>query len=77
MTKDEIWKAFLVDYPHFADGDSVVKLKSRGLQRLLDNAWDEGRDEGHTKGVADGRALESMENAKKLKSHPFGGLFGK
>ena len=46
MTKQELWEAFLAEHPQFTDEESVVKLKSRGLKRLTDQAWDEGFEQG-------------------------------
>jgi len=46
MTKSEIWQAFLDQYPQFEGDESIVKLKARGLKRLIDQAWDEGQAEG-------------------------------
>jgi hypothetical protein len=43
MTKDELWQIFIEAYPTAADPEFVVKLRARGLRRLLDQAWDEGR----------------------------------
>ena len=42
MNKQELWDAFLDRYPQAKDEEYVIKLKSRGLRRLLEQAWDEG-----------------------------------
>ncbi len=72
MTKDEIWNALLERHPDFKDEEFVVKLRARGLRRLIDQAW----DEGHSKGVENGKALESMHRDAAPKSDPFQDLFG-
>ncbi len=72
MTKDELWKALLERYPDFKDEEHIVKQRSRGLRRLMDQAW----DEGHAKGVENGKALESMRAAAERKNNPLSGLFG-
>ena len=71
MNKDELWKALLERYPEFADEEYIVKQRSRGLRRLLDQAW----DEGHAKGVENGKAIESMRRDAERKKNPFEGLF--
>jgi len=65
MNKQELWDAFLAQHPQFKDEESIVKLKSRGLKRLTDQAWDEGFERG--KAVA-----KAIHELSKL-----GGLFGK
>jgi len=72
MTKQALWEAFIERYPQFKDGDSVVKLKSRGLRRMIDQAW----DEGHAKGVRNGRPLEKTDNDKRKPENLFGGFGG-
>ena len=42
MNKQELWDAFINRYPQAKDDEYVIKLKSRGLRRLLEQAWDEG-----------------------------------
>jgi hypothetical protein len=71
MTKEELWNAFLDRYPQFKDDESIVKQTSRGLRRMIDQAW----DEGHAKGVANGRALEARESAARASKDPFSGFF--
>lgn len=71
MTKEELWSAFLQRYPQFQDEESIVKQTARGLRRIIDQAW----DEGHAKGVANGRALEAMDNDRRKKDSPFGAFF--
>lgn len=46
MNKTELWNAVVERYPEFKDENFVVKQRARGLRRLLDQAWDEGRDAG-------------------------------
>jgi hypothetical protein len=72
MTKDELWAALVERYPEFKDEEYIVKQRARGLKRILDQAW----DEGHAKGLANGKALEQLRNASEAKKNPFGGLFG-
>ena len=42
MNKQELWEAFVERYPQSKDDEYVIKMKSRGLRRLLNQAWDEG-----------------------------------
>jgi len=74
MNKEELWDAFLKRYPQFKEDETLVKMKPRGLRRLIDQAW----DEGHEKGLVNGKALESMKNAASAKKDPFGvgNMFG-
>ncbi|MFA6043353.1 MAG: hypothetical protein WC718_00085 [Phycisphaerales bacterium] len=71
MTKQELWEAVCVRYPDFRDEEHVVRQRARGLRRLLDQAW----DEGHEKGVANGKALEAMRRDAEVKKNPLAGLF--
>jgi len=66
MTKQQLWDAFLTQHPQFKEEESIVKLKSRGLKRLTDQAWDEGFERG--KEVA-----KVIYDLQKLGS----GIFGK
>ena len=72
MNKEELWNAVCAKYPDFKDEEHIVKQRSRGLKRLLEQAW----DEGHEKGVANGKALESMRRDAEAKKNPFDGIFG-
>jgi hypothetical protein len=68
---DELWSAVVTRYPEFANDEHVLQQRARGLKRLLQQAW----DEGHSKGVANGRALEAMERDRKPAPTPGSGLF--
>ena len=57
MNKDELWAAFLEQSPKCEEGDFVVSLRSRGLERLLRQAWDEGFQHGK-----DAQRRESVED---------------
>ena len=74
MTKQDLWDAFLAQHPQFKDEESIVKLKSRGLKRLTDQAWDEGYERG--KSVS--KALYDLANLGKKNQDPFdfGSMFG-
>ena len=71
MDKTELWEAVCDRYPEFKDDEHIVKQRARGLRRLLEQAW----DEGHKKGVANGKALESMRRDAERKKHPFSPLW--
>lgn len=43
MTKSEMWEACCAKYPEWRDDEHIVKLKARGLKRLLMQAMDEAR----------------------------------
>ena len=46
MNKEQIWLGFLEQAPKAVDPEFVIKLRSRGLKALLDQAYDEGFEQG-------------------------------
>lgn len=71
MTSSEMWAQLLERHPSLTDEESTIKLRSRGLRNLLDQAWDEGMKAGSTDGTFD--SLFGQGNG----SNPFKDLFGK
>jgi hypothetical protein len=67
MTKKELWDTYVDLYPQFKDEDNIVKLRSRGLRRLMDHAW----DEAYARGREDSRIQESMRRQAEKKKNPF------
>lgn len=41
-----MWNQLTEKHPSFQDPDNVVKLTSRGLKALIDQAYEEGYDNG-------------------------------
>jgi hypothetical protein len=59
MNKKELWNLVVKRYPDFADDEHVLKQTARGLRRLINQAWDEGKK----RGLAERKAKEpSSEN---------------
>ncbi len=69
MTKKELWEAFLQQHPQFKEEESIVKLKSRGLKRLTDQAWDEGYEQGKQVG----KMLAELTGKDSMFGKMFGG----
>ena len=70
MTKKELWDGLCARHPEFKDYEYVLKQRARGLRAIINQAF----DEGHTKGVENGRAMERLQNQADRKKNPFGGL---
>lgn len=62
MTKSEMWQILVERHPEFKDDEYVLKQRARGLLKLIEQAWDEGKKVG----VEEGRAAHS---------DIFGGIF--
>jgi hypothetical protein len=70
MTKRELWDTYVDLYPQFQGEENIVKLRSRGLRRLMDQAWDEGYERGLEESM---RRQSEMRN--QFTSNPFSSFF--
>jgi len=71
MTKNELWETYVDLYPQFQDEENIVKLRSRGLRRLMDQAWDEGYDRGLEESLR-----RQAQKRNQFPSNPFSTFFG-
>ncbi len=46
MKPDDIWNGFLEQAPHARDPEAIVKMRSRGLKKLIEQAYEEGKKSG-------------------------------
>lgn len=60
MTKEELWKVYCDKNPKFADSEAQITLTARGIKKLFEQTY----DTAHTRGIANGRALELMRKPK-------------
>ena len=60
MKKEDLWKIYCTKNPKFADDDSQIIFTGRGLKKLFEQTY----DAAHSKGVANGKALASMDKSK-------------
>jgi len=63
MTNQELWQLFTEAHPNAKDEEYIIKLKSRGLKRLLNQAWDEG--------------FNQSRQSQNINKNPFEDLFGR
>jgi hypothetical protein len=63
MTKQAFLSAVLDQYPEWMNPEHIVKLKARGLRRLLEQAWDEG--------AASGKSAPQSDAANDLQERLF------
>lgn len=75
MNKEEIWNQLCDRHPEFKDPEYVVKQRARGLKALIDQAYDNGVENG--KRVAD--AINKLKEMGQSKTDPsiFDQVFGK
>ena len=53
MKKEEFWAKVVERYPEFSDDEHILKQTSRGLRKLIFQAW----EKGHEHGLKNGKAL--------------------
>jgi len=46
MTADELWQRFVARYPRFSNPDNTFRQTSRGFERSIRQAYEEGRKAG-------------------------------
>lgn len=46
MNSEDIWKGFLEQAPKAADPEEVIKLRARGIKKLIEQAFEEGKKRG-------------------------------
>jgi hypothetical protein len=67
----DMWMAVCDRYPAFRDPDHVLQQTSRGLKRLLEQAWKSAESRGHSVGRAMKRLSELQRGNKKSRTESF------
>lgn len=74
MKKEELWKVYVGKNPIFENSESRITFTSSGLKKFFETTY----DAGHTQGVKNGRALESMHKPEASDFDKlFSGILGK
>lgn len=60
MTKDKLWLFYVKRNPSFLNSDELVKINSKGLEKLFSLTYDQGHKEGYEKGKKEKSAFENI-----------------
>ena len=76
MKHEELWLVFTTKNPKLSgDDDMTVTLTVRGLKKLFDTAWEQGRQNGFENGMAyEANQAKMKTQANKVSN--FGNIFG-
>ena len=76
MKKEEVWQIYVNKNPKFEIRGCSITFTEVGIRQFFERTW----DLAHSEGIANGRALEAMQNSPKREKEdpksPFNDIFG-